>query len=216
VPRPSPSQIVDRLEDSFALDALWRSTVGLPPGDSKERALVRLATLFEQRNVRYAIIGGVAMQVWTEEPRTTLDIDVALARYDDLPRRDLGGAGFEYEGTFEHSENWRGPGPEPRRRRTAIQFSVDALTPGTVERADVFDVLQGPRLRVASLPDLLRSKLEAALGPRRRPSKRASDLADVLRLVEEHPDLAAGVPDVGELLRRVRRLVADDPGTLDR
>jgi hypothetical protein len=216
VPRPSLSQVAARLEDSFALDDLWRSTVGLPEGDSKEKALVRLATVLEEQGVRYAIIGGVAVQVWTEETRTTRDIDVALAHTDDLPRVALAGAGFELDGRFEHSENWRAPGTEARRHRTAVQFSVDELTPGTVERAEVFDVLHGPRLRVASLPDLLRSKLEAAVGSRRRPSKRTSDLSDIQRLVEEHPDLARQVPDLATLIARVQALIAEDTRLLGR
>jgi Nucleotidyl transferase AbiEii toxin, Type IV TA system len=186
--------------------------VGLPEGDSKERALVQLAELFEKHNVPYAIIGGVAIQIWTEEPRTTRDIDVALASYDDLPREALIGAGFKHEGAFEHSDNWRAPGPGSRRQRTVVQFSVDKLTPETVARAEVYDVLGGPRLLVASLPDLLRLKLEAALEPRHRQSKRTSDLADVQRLVEEHPDLAGGVPDLRVMLvlARVRVLMDED------
>jgi predicted nucleotidyltransferase len=196
---------------------MWRTTMGLPEGDSKERALVQLAVFLQEQGVPYAIIGGVAVQLWTEEPRTTRDIDVALARYSDLPRDALTLAGFKHEGTFEHSDNWRAPGPEPRRRRTVVQFSVDELTPGTVERAEVYErLLQGATLRLASLPDLVALKLAAALEPRRRGSKRVSDYGDIKRLVEEHPDLAGKFPDLPEQLDRVRELMAEDDRKLGR
>src|SRR5204863_9177693 len=39
MPRPSVSQVRERLATGFTLDHLWRETMGLPKGDSKERAL---------------------------------------------------------------------------------------------------------------------------------------------------------------------------------
>jgi hypothetical protein len=60
------------------------------------------------------------------------------------------------------------------------------------------------------------SKLEAALGSRRRPSKRTSDLSDIQRLVEEHPDLARQVPDLATLIARVQALIAEDTRLLGR
>src|SRR5882757_6000203 len=121
MPRPSPAQVAERLESGYALDDMWRTTVGLPEGDSKERALVELVGLLERHTVPYAIIGGIAVQVWTEEPRTTRDIDVALASYDDLPGAALVIAGFTHDRKVEHSDNWRAPGTEPRKQRTAVQ-----------------------------------------------------------------------------------------------
>ena len=178
--------------------------MGLPEGDSKERPLHELVRVLSSEKTPYAIIGGVAIQLYTREPRTTKDIDVALATYEDLPGAALEAAGFRRERRFAHSENWRAPGAEPRKVRTAIQFTVDTLTPGTVERAKTHRV-RSLRLRVAALPDLVRLKLEAAEEPRRRPSKRQSDLADVIRLLEEHPELARQVPDAPPRVAKVLR-----------
>lgn len=208
--RPTNDQASLRLEDSFALDDLWRTTVGLPEGDSKEKALVLLAEVLEKERVHYAIIGGVAIQVWTEEPRTTRDIDVALAKYSDLPVKALEAAGFEHVAKFEYSDNWRAPGRGVRRQRTAVQFSAGRLTPGTVDRSIPYDIFHGPQLLVAALPDLLRLKFEAALEPRRRASKRISDFSDIRRLIEEHPRLASEVSDLRHLLEQVQTLIAED------
>ena len=176
--------------------------MGLPVGDSKESSLRRLSKSLSETRTPYAVIGGVAVQLYTEEPRTTRDIDVAMASYDAIPRESLERAGFRHEGRFEHSDNWRAPGPEPRKRRTAIQFMANRLTVGVVERAETFRV-RGMRIRVATLPDLVRLKLEAAEEPARRESKRQSDVADVLRLMEEHPELARAVPDARERLASI-------------
>jgi hypothetical protein len=157
--------------------------MGLPEGDSKERALAELAAVLSRERTPYALIGGVAIQIHVKEPRTTLDIDVALASYDDLPRGALDAAGFRFERTFAHSENWRAPGKAARRQRTAIQFTVDRLTPDAVEGARTFRI-RGMRLRVATAADLVRLKLAAAEEPARRPSKRLSDIADIERLLE--------------------------------
>jgi predicted nucleotidyltransferase len=175
--------------------------MGLPAGDTKERALRELTEVLHAAGTRYALIGGVAIQLYSEEPRTTLDLDVALASYDDIPRAQLEAAGWKHEGTFSHSDNWRAPGPEPRKQRTPVQFTVDRLTPGAVERAETFKV-GDLAIKVAALPDLVLLKLEAAEEPRRRPSKQVSDVRDVMTLLEEHPELEVVVPDARERVRR--------------
>jgi predicted nucleotidyltransferase len=203
---PTATQVQERLQDSFALDQLWGLTMGLPDGDTKEAALRQLADLLEKERVHYAVIGGIAVQLYTEEPRTTRDIDLALASYSDIPTSALERAGFEHEGRFDHSDNWRAPGPAPRKQRTAIQFTADTLTPGSVERAQTFE-FSGMRLRVVNLHDLILLKLDAAEDSHRRPSKRRSDAADVSRLLEEHPELEREVPGIREHLARVDDLM---------
>lgn len=77
------------LATSYALDRLWRETMGVPEGDSKEGPLRLVAQLLEREGVPYALIGGVAIQLHTEEPRSTLDIDLAVPTYADVPRQAL-------------------------------------------------------------------------------------------------------------------------------
>jgi hypothetical protein len=58
-------------------------------------------------------------------------------------------------------------------------------------------------MRVASLTDTLSGKVKAWSEPGRRPSKRIKDLADIMRLVEVHPELGETLPD--ELKREFDR-----------
>ena len=194
----------------YALDYLWGESMGLQGGDSKEKPLRLIAEILERERVPYALIGGVAVQVHTEEPRSTLDIDLAVPRYTDVPRAALLGAGFEHTGRHEHSDNWRAPGSGPLKLRTAIQFSAEDLgITEAVAHADVLDLDGGLRLRVATVADLIVLKLIAAEELKRRPSKREHDVADVLALLEEHPELRS--PELMARVQSVRtRLLSAD------
>lgn len=205
---PTPAEARERLAVGYALDSLWNETMGLPVGDSKEKPLRLIAEILERERVPYALIGGVAVQVHTEEPRSTLDIDLAVPHYADVPRAALLSAGFEHAGRHEHSDNWRAPGPGPLKLRTAIQFSAeDVGIADAVAHASIVDLHDGLRLRVATVADLIALKLFAAEEPKRRPSKREHDVADVLALLEEHPELKS--PQLMTRLQSVRtRLLA--------
>ncbi len=149
---------------------------------TKRPALLALARVLTEARVSYAIIGGIAIQVHQTEPRTTLDIDVAVATYGQIPRPQLEEAGFTLTGRFSHPENWAGP------EGTPVQFTDDPALRGAITRAE--DVtLEDVRLRVIRRVDLLHEKLRAAADPDRRRSKRLQDLADAQGLIEATPVL---------------------------
>ena len=150
---------------------------------AKRPALLALARIFAEADVPYVIIGGVALQVHQTEPRTTLDIAIAVAAYGQIPRAQLEAAGFSCTGRFSHSENWIGP------EGTPVQFTDDPALAEAITRAEEIE-LDDVRLRVLSRVDLLHEKLRAAADPARRRSKRLQDLADVQALLESSPALA--------------------------
>jgi hypothetical protein len=154
--------------------------------NTKKPALLQLARVLDQCAVPYAIIGGVAMQVHQDEPRTTLDIDVAVEDRTRIPEAALVAAGFRRTGTFTHSENWDGPGATP------VQFTDDPELRSAVSRA-IRLPLEDVELRILSVGDLLHSKLRAAADPGRRGSKRLRDLADALALLEKEPSLSSSL-----------------------
>lgn len=141
-----------------------------------------LARIFTEARVPYAIIGGVALQVHQAEPRTTLDINVAVTAAAPIPREQLQIAGFQLTGRFAHSENWLGP------EATPVQFTDDPVPAEAVRRAEKIE-LEGVSLRVIRRDDLLHEKLRAGADPARRRSKRLQDLADAQALLESAPDL---------------------------
>ena len=172
-------------------------------GDTKEQPLRAVVAVLEAPKTPYAVIGGVAMQLHSREPRTTLDIHLAVQRFADIPRESLTAAGFVHEGRHRHRDNWRAPGAGPRAQRTAVQFSAEDIgIDQAVARARVVDA-GGFQLRLAAPADLLVLKLAAAEEPSRRPSKRRQDLLDIVTLSEHFPHAAAGL---GGLQQRVERL----------
>ena len=196
----------ERLSVGYALDHLWSETMGLPEADSKEQPLRLVAQLLDREQVPYALIGGVAVQLHSEEPRSTLDIDLAIPTYAQVPRTALLGAGFEHTGRHAHSDNWRAPGPGPLKSRTAVLFSAeDDGIVEAVEHATTIDLPGGVPLRVATVASLITLKLRAAEEPERRPSKRVRDVADVLALLEEHPETDS--PALRTRLHRVRTIL---------
>ena len=197
-----PETARSRLAVGFRLDALWAETMGVDPSDTKERPLRLVADLLNQAGVSYALIGGVAIQIRTTEPRTTLDIDVAVPRFDDIPRAALLAAGFDHTGRHEHRDNWRSPPAGPGGLRTGVQFSAeDVGIADAVAHAELTDLAEGLRMRVATPADLIVLKLASAAEPC-RPSKRQHDIADVVALMEEYPQLRS--PETLARLREVR------------
>lgn len=176
------------------------------PQQDKESAILDVARIFGDQGIPYAIMGGVAVQVHTKEPRTTLDLDIALRSQADVPADALRAAGFKHEGTFQFSDNWRAPGPGPRKSRTAVQFSADSLTAKAVERAGKV-TLDGVDISVVSPEDLVILKVAAATEPRRRQSKRISDYGDIIRLLEEHGWIVGRVPGLQADLEKIRSML---------
>jgi hypothetical protein len=170
------------LEIGFLLDQQWFWLRGKMER-TKRPALLTLARIFAEAGVPYAIIGGVALQVHHPEPRTTLDIDVAVIAYDQMPRAQLEAVGFTCIGRFSHSENWLAPEGIP------VQFTEDPVLADAIVHAEEVE-LEEVRLRVIRRSDLLHEKLRAAIDPARRRSKRLQDLADAQALIESTPTLA--------------------------
>jgi hypothetical protein len=185
----------NRIEEGFILDRQWFWLRG-EMERTKRPALLALARIFAEAGVPYAIIGGIALQVHQAEPRTTLDIDVAVVAYAKLPRVQLEAAGFQCTGRFSHSENWTGP------EGTPVQFTDDPALAEAITRAEEIE-LEDVCLRVVGRADLLHAKLRAASDPARRRSKRLQDLADAQALIESTPALE-------------RELSSDERALLDR
>ena len=169
------------LEAGFLLDQQWHWMRG-EMETTKKPALAALVRVLDSANVSYAIIGGVAVQVHHPDPRTTLDIDVAVLSSATIPRDALTAAGFKSTGSFEHSENW------VAENGTPVQFTDDPHLASAVRSAEAIP-LDDVTLRVIRVVDLVRQKIRAGSDPARRRSKRLSDLVDAQGLLESYPDL---------------------------
>lgn len=171
------------LTAGFLLDRQWHWLRG-EMDHSKKPALLALCRVMGDEKVAYAIIGGLALQVHQNEPRTTLDIDIAVLDREAIPRQALTAAGFQFGETFEHSENWTAADGTP------VQFTDDpAIAPAVTAAGEI--MLDGVTLRVIRAVDLLHEKLRAGSDPGPRRSKRLQDMADAQALLESYPDFNA-------------------------
>src|ERR1051325_11730230 len=141
------------LTTGFMLDRQWHWLRG-EMETTKKPALMALARLLHESHVAYAIIDGIAVQVHHPDPRTTIDIDVAVTTLGDLPREEMLATGFRAGGTFEHSENWTAFDGTP------VQFTDDPPLATAIAAAGEI-VLDGVVLRVIRAIDLLHEKIRS-------------------------------------------------------
>jgi hypothetical protein len=135
----------------------------------------------------YCVIGGLAVNAYAE-PVVSLDLDLVVVedRLADLRAAALE-TGMKVE-EFEHSTNLFVTGSDLR-----VQLQKDPRYQDFIRRAELREVL-GYRMAVACLDDVLAGKLWAYGDTTRRGSKRQKDLADIMRLVETHPELESSLP----------------------
>ncbi|MBX2997381.1 MAG: nucleotidyl transferase AbiEii/AbiGii toxin family protein [Caldilineaceae bacterium] len=148
--------------------------------------LQKFIAFLDEHAIRYCVIGGQAVNAYAE-PVVSLDLDLVIA-VEQLPQLSGLLAGHFVMKSFPHSLNISLPGSDLR-----IQIQTDPRYAGFPERAEVRSVL-GIELPVASLTDVMQGKVWAVSDPGRRPSKRQKDLADIARLLENHPQLRSYVP----------------------
>jgi hypothetical protein len=144
--------------------------------------VMRLVDCLERADIPWCAIGGVAVNHWAAEPMVTQDVDFVVAIESiDRAVNVLAEGGFRAE-RFQWSINFKG------HSRVSLQLSTEDFYRDFPARAVAADV-HGILLRVASLEDTLKGKIEAWSDTARRQSKRIKDLGDIARLVEAHPHL---------------------------
>lgn len=155
--------------------------------NGKTDVLQDLLGVLRRRRIPFCVIGGLAVNAYAE-PVVSLDLDIVVsaARVKDL--RAALPAGYKTK-AFPNSLNIFPPASDLR-----IQVQTDPRYQAFLAGAEMKEVL-GYRMPVARAIDVLQGKIWAALDASRRPSKRQKDLADILRLVEKRPALAASIPD---------------------
>ena len=160
----------------------WKTVVS-----DKSEFLDRIISLLTENGIRYCVIGGQGVNAYAD-PVVSLDLDIAVA-LDQIERAEgLFKQHFEVE-RFPHSINISDQGSDLR-----VQVQTDERYSLFVENAELRDVL-GEQLSVAAVEDVLQGKVWAASDPTRRQSKRLKDFADIARILEGFPHLAAQVPE---------------------
>jgi hypothetical protein len=150
-------------------------------------AVALLLNLLKQTGAGYCVIGGLAVNAYAE-PVVSLDLDIVIVTDKVQALCEAARSnGIKVE-QFEHSINLSVSGSDLR-----IQIQTDPRYQEFIPRAAPQNVL-GYTMAVAALEDVLRGKIWAYRDEQRRKSKRQKDLADILRVIETHPELKGQIP----------------------
>ncbi|HEX9736259.1 MAG TPA: nucleotidyl transferase AbiEii/AbiGii toxin family protein [Thermoanaerobaculia bacterium] len=150
-----------------------------------QRALLKLQADLRHLGLRWALIGGVAVSL-RSEPRTTRDLDVAVAvtgnRDAESTVRDFLSRGYRLEAMREHLELDRlvsvGMTADAKDVRGVIvdlMFASSGIEEEIVAAAEMLDVLPGVSAPVATTAHLLALKTLAG---------REKDVVDFATLVQ--------------------------------
>jgi hypothetical protein len=150
--------------------------------------VMRLVSALEKADVKWCVIGGIAVNNWAAEPLVTQDLDfVVVPESVEVAIAALVTAGFQFE-RFPYSVNFKGS--------SAVSFQLSTEDfyrdfPLRAKPGEVHSIL----LRVASAEDVLSGKVKAWSESTRRPRKRQKDVLDIQRLVDAHPHLWKTLPE---------------------
>lgn len=174
-------------------------------------ALIQLETDLRAIRVRWALVGGLAVSA-RAEPRTTRDIDVAIAvagdREAEAVSRLLTDRGYRIETHLEQEQTHRlatvrflTPGQTPGILTDAL-FASSGIELEVTAAADLLEVLPGFFAPVAKTGHLLALKV-LALRPD-KPQERPQDAADIRELlrVADQAEIRRARDAIGLISRR--------------
>jgi predicted nucleotidyltransferase len=169
-----------------------------------EAALSRLATSLVDVGAAHALVGGLAVSARTE-PRTTRDVDVAIAvAHDDAAEAlvfALQARGYVVKATVEQTATGRLATTRLVHAQTPavfadLLFASSGIEPEIVARAEILELIPGLRFPVASRGHLIALKV-LSRDDRRRPQ----DWDDLRALLREAP--TAEVDEAREAVRLI-------------
>jgi hypothetical protein len=148
----------------------------------KLSAIAAACEVLTQSDVRYALIGGLAVGIRTGVPRATLDVDFAIESSTRLEPllASMESHGFCVTGKFAHSVNFEHSSGEP------VQLAFDAAFDVYILRAEPTSLGEFS-IPVVTTADLIEMKRRAAADPQRRRSKALRDQADIALLEGDIP-----------------------------
>ena len=155
--------------------------------NGKSDIIQLLLDILSETDSRYCLIGGLAVNAYTE-PVVSLDLDI-VASNENI--QDIRNAAIEKNMNveeFSHSINLSSIDSDLR-----IQLQTDSRYQKFVLAAQDKEVL-GYKMKVARVEDVLQGKVWAYMDKERRKSKRQKDLADIFRIIEKFPQLKSLLP----------------------
>ena len=173
-----------RLAEVFSLEGL---IVRRDLQQDKQSALLSVITMFDDYGVPYVVTGGLAVQLYSDQPRNTMDVDLVSLR---KPFRVL-----------QEAQPWSRYGLElvfDRRRyvklrhntsNVDIDINLDTRFARLLEQP-TYEQVEGRRISFTSAFQIAFAKLRTQRSDwPRDPAKRLQDRADLIRIFRTTPTL---------------------------
>jgi len=155
--------------------------------NGKKDIIQDIIDLLNQNNVKYCLIGGLAVNAYVE-PVVSLDLDIVVVVEGLDKLIESAKDKFKIE-KFPRRINLGSKDSDVR-----IQLQTDKRYQDFIKKASVKDIM-GYEMNVASLEDVLKGKVWAYSDIQRRGSKRQKDLSDIMRIIESFPELKSILPE---------------------
>jgi len=155
--------------------------------NGKSDIIQLLLDILSKTNSKYCLIGGLAVNAYTE-PVVSLDLDIVAASENLEDIRNAAIKNSLKVDEYEHSINIASEDSDLR-----IQLQTDPRYQKFILTVEEKEIL-GYRMKVARIEDVLLGKVWAYMDKERRKSKRQKDLADIFRIIETYPKLKSSLP----------------------
>ncbi|MBI4422419.1 MAG: nucleotidyltransferase family protein [Elusimicrobia bacterium] len=140
-----------------------------------------LGAVFEDKGIRYALMGGAALGVWGY-PRQTMDLDFLVNR-DDLPSLDEALTAIGYKRVFQNENVSHYVGALAAQGGVDFIHAFRKVSLGMLERAVVRPVFGGSvPLRVLQAEDVIGLKVQAMANNPARAAREAADIETLARV----------------------------------
>lgn len=141
--------------------------------------LPKIVKAFDERDVNYALIGGLAMALRGVQ-RATLDADFILLSEDlDLVDGILHDMGYRREFQSENVSHYLAA--DPALGRIDLLHAFRPATLSMLQRADRLTLTSNCEIPVVQTEDIIGLKVQAAVND---PEREISDWSDIMQLVE--------------------------------
>lgn len=178
----------------------------------KLSALLDLVRMFEEHRVPYVITGGIAIQLYITQPRHTQDVDVVSLRkpFEQMKvAQPWGQYGFEL--VFDHRRHIK-------LRHASSNVDVDINVDTRFARlldAPTIEMVEGRSVPFTSPLQIAFAKLRTQRSDwPRDPRKRLQDRADLVGLLQCHPEIATWLKADPGLNDEMRSILQDVVHTL--
>jgi len=204
----TPPVTTERLAELFRMESL---ILRKDLQQDKKAALNAVVRMFKDFGVPYAVTGGLAAQLYTDQPRMTMDVDIVSLR-------------APFQGLKE-AQPWNRYGLElvfDRRRfiklkhvasNVEIDINVDTRFARLLDRPTI-EMIDGQEVAFVSALGIAFAKLRTQRSDwPRDPAKRLQDRADLIRIFRGQPailDLLRHDPDTTEEMRSILESVERD------